>query len=288
MLAPATFSIVGYDPIADELGIAVQSKFIAVGAVVPWLASGVGAVATQAWANTSYGPRGLELLRCGGSPSETIAALTRDDSHARQRQVGIVDARGRSATYTGAECMPWAGGRAGKNFAAQGNILAGPEVVAALERAFVSTAGALADRLVAALRAGQAAGGDRRGKQSAALVVVKPKGGYGEFNDRYIDLRVDDHPEPIEELGRILNLHKLYFSKPAAEDVLDIDATLGAEIVSRLRRAGALADGSTVGFDAAAHNALVAFMHRENLEERVRDDGRIDRQTLVYLRSFER
>jgi len=286
MLALSTFSIVGYDPIADELGIAVQSKFIAVGAVVPWLEAGVGAIATQAWANTSYGPRGLELLRGGALPAETIQVLTRDDEHAAQRQIGVVDVRGRSATYTGGGCMAWAGGRAGKNFAAQGNSLAGPSVPDELERAFVTTSGALADRLVAALRAAQAAGGDRRGKQSAALAVVKRRGGYGEFNDRFIDLRVDDHREPIEELARILGLHRLYFSKPAPEDLLDVDADSGAEIVEHLRGSGALTSGNSRTFDAAARTALIAFMHRENLEERVRDDGLIDKQTLEYLRSF--
>lgn len=285
MVRLSTFSIIGYDPDANEIGVAVQSKFLSVGAAVPWVTADAGAVATQAWANTTYGPRGLDMLRKGMPPQDVIAELIRDDEHASQRQVGIVDMQGSSATYTGDECMPWAGGKSGTNFAAQGNILAGREVVEALVSTFEQTRGCLADRLVTALRAGQAAGGDRRGKQSAALYIAKPKGGYSGFNDRYVDLRVDDHPEPIEELARILELHKLYFFKPEPQDVLKIDAVLGAEIVTLLKKAKALAS-SSAAFDAAANEALVKFMHKENLEDRVRDDGCIDRQTLGYLRGY--
>ena len=283
-MLPSTFSIVAFDPEKNELGVAVQSKFLSVGAAVPWVEGGVGAIATQAWANTTYGPHGLAKLRTGETPQETINALTRDDEHAAERQVGIVDAHGRSATYTGSKCMDWAGGAAGANYAAQGNILAGAAVVDGIVRAFQATKGALADRLVAALRAGQAAGGDRRGKQSAALYIAKPGGGYAGFNDRYVDLRVDDHPEPIEELARLLELHKLYFFKPAPEDVMPIDETLGREITTLLAKAGALPPNSR--FDDASRAALVKFMHRENLEDRVRHDGCIDRQTLEYLRAF--
>jgi uncharacterized Ntn-hydrolase superfamily protein len=284
MLVPATFSIIGFDPETNELGVAVESKFLSVGAVVPWVESGVGAIATQSWANTTYGPRGLELLRRGATPEDVIQTLTSDDTNAAERQVGIVDARGRSATYTGEDCKDWAGGTAGQNYAAQGNILAGQAVVDSMVKAFTQTRGYLADRLVAALRAGQAAGGDRRGQQSAALYIAKPNGGYSGFNDRYVDLRVDDHSGPIEELARILEQHKLYFFKPRPEDVLPIDARLGAEIAAVLVKAGTLPKGAA--FDGKAREALVAFMHRENLEDRVRDDGCIDRQTLAYLRSF--
>ena len=284
MLVPSTFSIVACDPEANELGVAVQSKFLSVGAAVPWVEGGVGAIATQAWANTTYGPRGLALLRSGSVPSDVVESLTKDDQDADQRQVGIVDARGRSATCTGKKCMEWAGGKAGPNFAAQGNILVGPAVVDQMVSAFTSTQGTLADRLITALRAGQAAGGDRRGKQSAALYIAKPHGGYAGFNDRYVDLRVDDHPEPIEELARILKLHKLYFFKAQPEDVLEIDSTLAGELSGLLARAGFLSAGAP--FDDHAYEALVEFMHRENLEDRVRDDGCIDRQTLEYLRAF--
>jgi uncharacterized Ntn-hydrolase superfamily protein len=272
MSHPSTFSIVACDPDESEVGVAVQSKFLAVGAAVPWVIGGVGAVATQAWANTTYGPRGLALLEEGKTPDEIAQTLTETDEHREDRQLGIVDATGRSATFTGKRCLDWAGGKTGPNFAAQGNILAGAAVVDGLANAFTSTKGCLADRMIAALRAAQTAGGDKRGKQSAALYIAKPGGGYGGFNDRYIDLRVDDHPDPIEELARILELHKLYFFKAKPEDLIVIDAALKTEIDDRVRRTGA-AD-------------LVAFMHRENLEDRVRTDGTVDRQTLDYLRAF--
>jgi uncharacterized Ntn-hydrolase superfamily protein len=202
----ATFSIVGYDPETGELGVAVESKFFAVGAVVPWAKADVGAIATQAFGNTTYGPRGLELLSLGLSPEQVIELLTSMDEGRERRQVGVVDAKGNSATYTGKECNAWAGGRTGKNYTAQGNILVGEQVVDAMCKAFENTRGALSDKLWAALDAGQAAGGDSRGQQSAALVVVKKGGGYAGFNDRYIDLRVDDNPEPIKELGRLLRI----------------------------------------------------------------------------------
>jgi uncharacterized Ntn-hydrolase superfamily protein len=204
----ATFSIVGFDPATGDLGIAVESRFFAVGAVVPWAKAGVGAIATQSFANTTFGPKGLEMLAAGKTAQEVLDALLKDDPQASQRQAGIVDARGAPATFTGDKCNSWAGGKTGKNYAAQGNILTGKEVVAAMAATFEDTAGLpLADRLVKALAAGQAAGGDSRGQQSAALLVVRAKGGYAGFNDRYIDLRVDDHPRPIEELGRLLDLH---------------------------------------------------------------------------------
>jgi len=282
----STFSIAAFDETADEVGVAVQSKFLAVGSPVPWATGGVGAVATQAWANTTYGPRGLSLLEAGHDPTTVIEMLTASDEQRDQRQVGIVDCKGRSATLTGAQCMEWAGGVAEPSFAAQGNILAGPSVVDEMAETFKRTGGCLADRLVASLRAGQAAGGDRRGKQSAALYVAKPNGGYGGFNDRYIDLRVDDHPEPIEELVRILELHKLYFFKPAREDILTIDVSLGAEICELLRKTGRSLPGTK--FDDVAQRVLAEFMHTENLEDRVRSDGTIDRQTLGYLRLYQR
>jgi uncharacterized Ntn-hydrolase superfamily protein len=201
-----TFSIVGYDPATGDLGVAVASKFLAVGSVVPFARAGVGAIATQAFANTTYGPRGLELLKRGLSPDEVIRRLTRDDPQREQRQIGIVDAKGRAATYTGKSCIRWAGGIAGKHFAAQGNILTGEAVVQAMADTFQRTRGELARRLLAALEAGEKAGGDARGKQSAALLVVRKGGGYAGFDDRYIDLRVDDHPDPIPELKRLLTM----------------------------------------------------------------------------------
>jgi len=207
----ATFSIVAYDPKTGDLGVAVESKFFSVGSVVPWAETGVGAIATQSFANATYGPRGLALLKLGITAQQVVDALISNDPGRSRRQVGIVDAQGNAATYTGAECLQWAGGVTGKDkngwpYAAQGNILAGAEVVQAMARTFESAEGELADKLVAALATGQAAGGDARGQQSAALLVVRPKGGYAGFNDRYIDLRVEDSPRPIEELQRLLTL----------------------------------------------------------------------------------
>jgi uncharacterized Ntn-hydrolase superfamily protein len=283
-MQPSTFSIVAADRRTGEIGVGVQSKFLSVGAVVPFARAGAGAIATQAFANTAYGPQALELLAAGSAPADVASRLVASDAGRDDRQFGIVDAAGRSATYTGARCIAWAGGVAGEDFAAQGNCLAGAAVVDALASAFRATAGHLAERIVAALRAAQAAGGDKRGQQSAALVIEKPGSGYAGFNDRYVDLRVDDHAAPIEELARLLELHKLYFFPPEPADVLEIDAALGGELVAELARVGALR-GEHAAFDSAARAALVEYMHVENLENRVRSDGCIDRQTLNYLRS---
>ena len=211
----ATFSIVAFDPTTGELGVAVQSKFFSVGSVVPWAKAGVGAVATQSWANIQYGPDGLALLAKGKSPAEVVKALTAPDTQREFRQLGVVDAKGRAASFTGKRCMDWAGHVTGKHFAAQGNILASEAVVkdmaAAFEKARQQPKTELADWLVAALEAAQAAGGDKRGRQSAALLVVREKGGYSGADDRYIDLRVADHKMPIQELNRLLKLHKSFF-----------------------------------------------------------------------------
>ncbi|MBM3239102.1 DUF1028 domain-containing protein [Candidatus Poribacteria bacterium] len=207
----ATFSIVAYDPETNDLGVAVQSRFLAVGAVVPWAKAGVGAIATQASANTSYGPNGLKLLESGLSVQETLDKLVQADDDRAHRQVGIIDANGNAAAYTGTKTNAWAGHHIGKNYTAQGNILAGEKVVLAMGEAFEKTDGPLAEKLLAALEAGQAAGGDTRGQQSAALLVVRKNGGFGGFNDRYIDLRVDDHTKPIEELKRIYQLYERTF-----------------------------------------------------------------------------
>lgn len=201
-----TFSVVGADPKTGDVGVAVASKFLAVGSVAPYAKAGVGAVATQAFGNTTYGPRGLELLARRLHPREVIRRLTANDSGRDQRQVGIVDTQGRSATYTGKQCIAWAGGIAGKNFAVQGNILVGEAVVKAMADAFEKTSGELALKLMAALEAGERAGGDSRGKQSAAILVARKGGGYAGFDDRYIDLRVDDHLNPVVELRRLLTL----------------------------------------------------------------------------------
>lgn len=216
----ATFSIAGFDPHTDDLGVAVQSKFFAVGSVVPWAKAGVGAIATQSYANVSYGPDGLELLAKGKSARETVETLTSADGNKQRRQLGIVDAKGNSASFTGSGCHPWAGHIEKPNFCAQGNILTGKEVVDAMASSFEQSQkqakGGLCDWLVDALTAGQDAGGDSRGRQSAALLVVRKKGGYGGGNDRFIDLRVDDHKTPIVELRRLLQLHKNLFKRAHA------------------------------------------------------------------------
>jgi uncharacterized Ntn-hydrolase superfamily protein len=283
-----TFSIVARDPQTGELGIAVQSKFLAVGAVVPWAKAGVGAIATQSWANTSYGPRGLELLASGLSAAETMARLTGEDDGRASRQVGIVGAGGAPATYTGDDCYPWAGGIAGEHHCCQGNILVGEETVLAMARTFEETQGYLCDRLLAALAAGQAAGGDSRGQQSAALLVVREGGGYSGFNDRFIDLRVDDAARPIDELQRILQLHKLYLFPPNAADILAIDQALAQEIQTLLTATGDYQGYISGTYDDITRDAFRKFSGRENLEERWFEDARIDRVVLNFLRQKAR
>ncbi len=214
--APAvgTFSIVAADPETGEIGVAVQSRIVGVGAIVPYAAAGIGAIATQALANPRYGPVGLSALSHGIPPEEVLALLSSQDPLRERRQAAAIDPAGRAAAYTGNECLDWAGSRVGRNYAAQGNILAGAEVVAAMGEAFESGGGSLSSRLLGALRAGQEAGGDRRGMQSAALLVVREGWGYGGGNDRYRDLRVDEHDSPIEELARVLEAHRRLFARP--------------------------------------------------------------------------
>lgn len=274
----ATFSIVGRDPATGAMGIAVQSKFLSVGAVVPWAAADGGAIATQSYANTTFGPKGLELLRQGLSAEEALERLLADDPGREQRQLGIVDLQGRAATFTGRDCLPWAGGLTGPNFAAQGNILVSEETVKAMARTFETTEGDLAHRLVEALDAGQQAGGDSRGRQSAALYLVKEAGGYGGQNDRFIDLRVDDHPEPIGELKRLLSLWRLYFERPAPESMLPLEGALLAEVTGHLSRLGYLAAGAEFA------QAWRRFVGTENFEERDSRAGYIDPAIRDWLR----
>ena len=279
-----TFSIVAFDPRNGDLGIAVQSKFLAVGAAVPWARAGVGAIATQAWANLSYGPHGLELLAGGANAREAVETLVAADEGRALRQVGIVDAHGQAFSYTGEECSNWAGHIVGPYFACQGNILVSGATVQAMARAFQEAAGELPERLVAALAAGQAAGGDRRGQQSAALLVVRAAGSYGGYNDRYIDLRVDDHPQPIAELGRILVLHRIYFEKPRPEDFSPLEGALLSEVRSCLARLGYYRGPVEGPYDAATGQALFDYAGVENLEERLREGPWIDRVVLDFLR----
>jgi uncharacterized Ntn-hydrolase superfamily protein len=311
-----TYSIVALDRATGDLAVAVQSKFLAVGAVVPWARAGVGAIATQAFANPAYGPDGLALLE-GGSARTTLDRLVTADPLRDQRQAGIVDARGEAATHTGPECFAWAGGRTGPGFAAQGNILAGPGVVDGLADTFAAGGRPFPELLVACLAAADAAGGDRRGRESAALLVVREAGGYGGGNDRWIDLRVDDHVDPIGELARLLDLQRLYLDRPVVDDLIAIDESSAAEVRSLLSRLSAEPGGRFGGvyqpmsvvnggdppaadpacrpmtgspralpsnWDPDWQRALEEWMAVENLEERFAAPGWIDRRVLDILR----
>jgi uncharacterized Ntn-hydrolase superfamily protein len=273
----ATYSLVACDLERGEWGVGVQSKFLAVGAVVPWAAAGVGAVATQALANVRYGPEGLALLREGLSANEVVARLTETDEGRADRQLGVVDAQGRSATFTGSACLDWAGGTTGPGYAAQGNILVSEETVSGLVSGFERSAGRpLAERLLKALAAAQLAGGDRRGQQSAALLVVRREGGYGGMTDVAVDLRVDDHAEPIAELARLYDQHDLLFGRTPEEEWVTVDGELAEEI--RMRLAG-------LGYvDESLEKAFDAWVGTENLEERAKGVDRIDPVVLAALR----
>jgi uncharacterized Ntn-hydrolase superfamily protein len=272
----ATYSIAACDLDAGHWGVATQSKFLAVGSVVPWAEPQVGAIATQAYANPRYGRDGLELLREGLAAAEVVERLTDADDDRAQRQLGIVDAKGGSATYTGADCMDWAGGIAGPCFAAQGNILVGAETVTALATTFAATSGRpLAERLLECLAAAQAAGGDRRGQQSAALLVVERDGGYAGLSDLLVDLRVDDHEHPVAELARLHGLHTLLFGTSPHETWIDVDDELRTELTDRLAK---------LGYTGDLERAFGAWSGTENLEERVDGVERIDPVVLAELR----
>ena len=277
----ATFSIVTFDPDTGALGVAVQSKFLAVGSIVPWARAGVGAVATQAMANFNYGPRGLDLMSQGRSAQETVEAMISADEEREHRQLGVVDAEGRAATFTGSECFEWAGGITGEHYAAQGNILVGRQTVEAMAKTFEGTSGDLAGRLLAALDAGQQAGGDSRGRQSSALLVVREGGGYGGDNDRVMDLRVDDHSEPIRELIRLRGLHTLYFGETRAEDVLAVEGNVREEVETTLRRLGYLERDVD---DDVLLDSLSAYIRTENFEEREQERGYLDRAVLAFMK----
>jgi uncharacterized Ntn-hydrolase superfamily protein len=267
----ATYSIAACDLEARQWGVAVQSKFLAVGSVVPWAEPEVGAIATQAYANPSYGPNGLALLRDGLSASEVVERVTAGDPGRDERQLGVVDAEGRSESWTGVGCNDWAGHRTGAGYAAQGNILVGGETVAALATTFEANVQLpLASRLIECLAAAQAAGGDRRGQQSASLLVVQRDGGYAGLSDNLVDLRVDDHEHPIEELRRIYALHRRLFEVSPREDWLPVEGDLRAELDERLGRLG--------------YDSLDAWAGVENLEERVEGEDAIDPVVLDALR----
>jgi uncharacterized Ntn-hydrolase superfamily protein len=277
-----TFSIVARSADGTAHGVAVASKFLSVGAAVPAAAAEVGAIATQSYANLAYRPQGLALLGTGVAAAQVVAGLTAADTGRDQRQLGVVAVGGDGATYTGSGCHPWAGGIAGDGFAIQGNILTGPDVVEEMLRAWLkSDAGApLGRRLLAALLAGDRAGGDKRGRQSAALLVVAKGQGYGGTSDIVADLRVDDHPDPVVELGRLLDLHSLYFDKADPADLLQLTGDVAEEVRVRLQQLGHEAGPTPDGLDTA----LASWAGIENLEERV-VPGRIDPLVLRHLRS---
>ncbi len=298
-----TYSIVGWDSVTGDLGVVVQSKFPNVGAIVPWARAGVGAVATQSLSNTAYGERGLELLANGASAEEALRAVMKTDTMLQDRQVGIVDARGNAASFSGENTFDWSGGRVGTpagkgsraggkgqvlvghGFSAQGNILVSEQTVKNLAETFERTRGSLADRLVAALKAGQAGGGDKRGMQSASLLVVRKNGGYLGANDRFIDIRVYDAPDPIAELERLLALHKLHFFSSEPEDLIPITPAIVAQLEPILlsEPKGQAEKWLAAGQGVASRRFLEAlrnFMYWENYDVRVRMDGKIDRVVL--------
>jgi uncharacterized Ntn-hydrolase superfamily protein len=272
----ATYSIAACDLEAGQWGVATQSKFLGVGSVVPWAEPQVGAIATQAWANPRYGPDGLALLREGLSADEVVERLTSADDGRDHRQLGVVDGKGGSATFSGAECMDWAGGRTGPCYAAQGNILVSAETVDAIAETFEATSGRpLAERLLDCMDAAQAAGGDRRGQQSSALLVVERDGGYAGLSDSVVDLRVDEHERPLQELRRIYVMHQAIFGETPREEWLDVDDALGQELRERLGR---------LGYDGDLAESYFAWAGKENLEERVDGVDRVDPVVIEELR----
>jgi len=288
----ATFSIVGYDPEIKDLGVAVASKFIAVGAIVPWAKAGVGAIATQALANVSYGPRGLELLSKGYGAKKVVEILVSNDPLRDERQVGIVDFKGEAAAFTGRKCFEYAGHIVGDGYAVQGNILTGPEVLEEMAKAFETTKGELVDKLLAALEAGDRAGGDRRGKQSAAILVVREKGGYGGYTDRYVDLRVDDHKEPVLELKRLFKIWELtLLTREKPDDIVSKDE-VAAEVQKALRKLGFYRGEITGKWDDATEKAFTDWVMINNFENKLRKDryiwGTVYRFLIETSRSSEK
>ena len=280
----STYSIVAYDDTNGDLGIAVQSKFLAVGSIVPWAVAGVGAIATQAHANVAYGMDGLAMLDEDVDVISVLEELIEHDDGRTIRQVGIVDAEGNVAAFTGEECLEWAGHITGTNYTVQGNLLTGEGVLEAMGTAFETSEADLADRLLAALDAGQNAGGDRRGQQSVALVVVREGGGYGGISDRLVDLRVDDHVAPIAELRRLFGLHQLYFGVTDPASLLKIDAPMARELQEIMQRLGYY-DGPLTGtYDTATRSALESWHATENFEQRLWHDAFIDSEVLAHMR----
>ncbi len=286
----STFSIAAVDRDSGEVGVAVASRFLAVGAVVPWARAGAGAIVTQAMANMADGPRGLDMLAQGLSAEETLAKLTHDDPELEHGQIAVVDLGGGSAAHTGGMCMPWAGHRGGLGYTCQGNILSGPGVVDATADAFETSSGSLPERMLSAIRAGEAIGGDSRGRQSAALYVAKDGGSFGGHLDRFIDLRVDDHPDPLPELGRLLELHRWTFGSGGRPALVRLQGNVVREVQRALKTLGYYGGELTSAYDAETSAAMQSFCNVENMEERLaasRDKGPewIDREIVNLLRS---
>ena len=307
-----TYSIVARDPETGDLGVAVQSKFLAVGATVPWARAGLGAIATQSFANVAYGPDGLALLADGHPADVVLQRLVAADDQREQRQAGVVDARGRAATYTGNECLAWAGGRTGENFAVQGNIVAAAAVVDGLAETFLAGGQPFPELLVACLAAAEAAGGDRRGSESASLLIVRDASGFGGGNDRWVDLRVDQHDDPVGELIRVLTFQRPYYDHPEPADLVPLDEATATEIRSLLERIGGGPGGRfgtvyrrmsgeppeddphpavgeprafAANWDDAWQLALTDWMDVENLEARLAAPGWVDPRVVEVLRS---
>lgn len=281
----STFSIVAHDPEAKEWGVATQSKFLAVGSVVPWAQANAGAIATQAVGNPSFGLNGLALLSKSNSAEEVLEILLKNDTKREWRQIGIVDSNGSSVTFTGKYCSAWAGGANGPNFACQGNFLESEEVISEIAHVYQTTMEPLPERLVAALDGGQRAGGDRRGMQSAALYVVKPEGGYGGTGDRYVDLRVDDHPTTIMELKRLLSAHRLYFQRSTPEELIPFDCDLLKEVKNIIKTEGFQPDDASNYYDVQTKDALRKYFSFMNFEAKWSDEAKINLHVLNIMRN---
>lgn len=281
-----TFSIVAYSVEEDALGVAVASKFLAAAALVSWAQTGAGAVATQAFAKVGFGPDGLKMMAGGMGAEDVLEKLLANDPNRDHRQVGLVDTRGGVAAHTGSDCFDWAGHLIGDSFTCQGNILIGGHTLEAMAEAYRNTEGELSDRLVAALLAGDTVGGDARGKQSAGVLVVRPGGGYGGDNDRYMDLRVDDDPEPVKKLQDLLTMHRLYFGSNDPDKMVAIDGKIATDLQKILRGLD-FYDGPVNGeWDVDTRDAFWSFCGNENLEERWNPEESpeyIDRRVLDFI-----
>lgn len=279
-----TFSIVARDPQTGEIGVAVASKFLAVGSIVPWAKAGIGGIATQSWAKTSFGPDGLKMLAEGKSAQEVLDALLEHDDNREWRQLGIVDNQGNSAAFTGKKCETFEGHITGEGYTVQGNMLEGPEVLDAMSIAFQYARGDLAARLLSALVAGDEAGGDRRGRQSAAIYIVREKGSYDGLIDKYIDLRVDDHERPVAELQRLLALHRLFLGETDPNKLRPLEGEVLNELIGHLIRLNYLSEGTFTSYDSNVKRAFQRYCAVENFDTRWREDDQIDEEILVYMR----